>query len=131
MARKSRKSSASPLLIGGMILGLVVVLAVAVFLGSRSEPFSTTPALDIPAYLENANSLRGNTYRLRAEILNSLAFSPNSGRLISVVAEENKVLPLLLPAEFNQTNIQRGQEFFFELTVDDKGLLQVVRITKS
>ena len=131
MARKSRKSPASPLLIAALLAALVGLLILAAFLSGRSEPYRTTPLLDIPAYLDNANSLRGNTYQLRAEVVHSLAFSPESGRLISVSADENHILPILVPAKFSQTNIQRGQRFVFRLQVDEKGLLQVVEMTKS
>jgi hypothetical protein len=131
MARKSRKSPASPLLIGGMLFALVAVLAVAAFLSGKAEPFRTVPPLDVAVYMENANSLRGNTYQLRGEVLNSLAFSPTSGRLISVSTEDNRVLPLIIPAKFNQTNIQRGQRLVFLLEVDSRGILQVSELSKS
>jgi hypothetical protein len=40
------------------------------------------------------------------------------------------VLPILVPAEFNQVNIQKGQKFYFKVEVGDKGLLQAKGIKK-
>ena len=114
------------LVVAGLGLGGVVML-----LGNRSEPYRTTENLDPRTYLENANSLRGNVYRVDAEILNSLAMSPTSGRLISVKVGEKNILPLLIPPKFNPTNIQKGQHFIFMVTVDEQGLLQVSEMTKS
>lgn len=114
------------LVVAGLGLGGVVML-----LGNRSEPYRTTETLDARTYLENANSLRGNVYRVDAEILNSLAMSPTSGRLISVTPGEKQILPLLVPTTFNHINLQKGQHFVFMVKVDELGLLQVTQMTKS
>ena len=107
MARR-KKSSLQPIW-----FVLAVVLLVAAFLGSRlfqaggSDPFRTVAELDVPAYLDNANSLRGNVYKSDGEVSNSLAWSPTSGRLIAVdVGEET--IPVLVTADFNAMNIQKG-----------------------
>jgi hypothetical protein len=131
MARKSKKSALSPSVIGVVVV-LFLVLAATVFLISQgSEPYRTTDNLDVSSYLENANSLRGNTYRLDAEVLNALAMSPSQGRLISVQPGEGGVLPVMIPSSFNHLNIQRGQRFVFMVQVDERGILQVTDMTKS
>lgn len=131
MARRSKKSSLSL----GWLLGLGALVAVfflvTLLVNRQSEPFRTTAALEVRSYLENANSLRGNVYRLDGEVLNSLAMSPASGRLISIRPEENSVLPVVIPPQFNHINIQRGQRFVFMVEVDERGLLQVREMTKS
>jgi len=102
------------------------------FLSATSEPFRTVAPLDVQAYLENANSLRGNAYRLEGEVANSLAWSSTGGRLISVsVAKGESILPVLVTTKFNHINIQRGQKFIFLLDVDDKGMLRTRDLTKS
>ena len=40
------------------------------------------------------------------------------------------MIPLLIPPEFNQVNIQKGQKFYFQVEVGDKGLLKVKGIKK-
>ncbi|MEI6280345.1 MAG: hypothetical protein WCQ16_13340 [Verrucomicrobiae bacterium] len=129
MARR-KKSSVQPLW-----FVLAAVLLVAAFVGSRlfqsggSDPFRTVAELDVPAYLENANSLRGNIYKLEGEVSNSLAWSPTSGRLIAVDVK-NETLPILVTSEFNAMNIQKGQKFLFVLDVDENGTLKTKSISQ-
>ena len=132
MARRGKKSR--------LPLGIVVaiVLVVAAFLGSRffittsSQPFRTATPLDVKTYLENANSLRGNVYKIQGEVLNSLGWSPTKGRLIAVgVDNGTQVVPVLVTTDFSHINIQRGQRFIFLLEVDDKGILRTKDMTKS
>jgi hypothetical protein len=116
------------------VLLMVMVMAAAggwyVFFNS-SRLYRNAAPLDIPAYISSANSLKGNTYKLEGEVVNSLAWSP-SGRLISVgVDNGKKAVPVLLPAEFNSVNIQKGQRFNFLLVVDDKGILRAKKLAKS
>ena len=132
MARRSKKSR---LPLG---IAIAIVLIVAAFLGSRffittsSQPFRTATPLDVAAYLQNANSLRGNVYRLQGEVLNSLGWSPTKGRLIAVGVDDGRqVVPVLVTTDFSHINIQRGQRFIFLLEVDDKGILRTKDMTKS
>lgn len=130
MARK-RKSPPR----AGWILGLVAVgilfFAAIYLLGSKdSNSARTTPPLDIVSYLENANSLRGNTYKLQGTVAESLAWSPDSGRLIAVEAEK-QIIPILVTPEFNTMNIQKEQQLVFILEVDEKGILRTRKVSKS
>ena len=90
-----------------------------------SDPYRTLTPIDVPAYLDNSDSLRGNVYKLTGTIDSELAWSPTHGRLFSVVADGDKenVLPLLIPAELNFMNIQKDQRFFFKIQVGEKGIL--------
>jgi hypothetical protein len=120
----------------GIVVAIVLVLAA--FVGSRffvtatSEPFRTVSSLDVKTYLENANSLRGNVYKIEGEVVNSLAWSPSKGRLVAIKVEEgDDVVPVLVTTNFNHINIQKGQKFIFLLEVDDKGILRTKDMTKS
>ena len=132
MARRS-KSSLKPIWIVA-----AAVLVVAAFIGSRlfmhvaSEPYRTTARLDVRAYLENANSLRGNVYKIEGKVEESLAWSPSAGRLFAVSVDEgNNVLPVLITTKFNDLNIQKGQRFIFLLEVDEDGMLRTKELTKA
>ncbi len=130
MARR-KKSSLQPL----WILVAVVLIAAAflgsvLFQASGNDPFRTVPALDIPAFLENANSLRGNVYKVEGEVSNSLAWSPSAGRLIAVDVKE-ETIPVLVTTEFNAMNIQKGQKFIFLIEVDENGLLKTKNLSKA
>jgi len=98
-----------------------------------SDPYRTLTPLDTASYLANSNSLRGNTYKVNGTIDNSLSWSPSVGRLFSVEVESgtgSEILPVLVPPEFNAINIQKGQKFYFQVEVGDKGLLRVKGIKK-
>jgi hypothetical protein len=97
-----------------------------------SDPYRTLAPIDVAAYLDNANSLRGNVYKLTGTIDTELAWSPTQGRLFSVLADGDKddVLPLLIPPELNHINIQKDQRFFFKIEVGDKGILKASDMRK-
>ena len=127
-------SSASPIWIVIIVVFIVASLAGGYHLyNTVSDPYRTLSALDTQSYLQNSNSLRGNTYKLSGTVENSLSWSPAVGRLFSVSVETNTgtdILPLLVPKEFNDINIQKGQKFYFQVEVGDKGLLRAKAIKK-
>ena len=111
---------------------VAIVLILAAFVGSRFlitttlQSFRTAAPLDVTTYLENANSLRGNVYKIQGEVLNSLGWSPTKGRLIAVGVDGGKqVIPVLVTTSFSHINIQRGQRFVFLLEVGDKGIVRL------
>lgn len=112
---------------------LVAVFAVgAIFLAGTSDPYRTAAPLEVDAYLENSNSLRGNTYRLKGEILNVLGYSPTEGRLISVgIDATDDIVPMLIPPDLGHVNIQKGQKFLFLIEVTDEGILEAKELTKA
>jgi hypothetical protein len=97
-----------------------------------SDPYRTLATIDVPTYLDNANSLRGNVYKFTGTIDSELAWSPTQGRLFSVLADGSKtdVLPLLVPPGLNHVNIQKDQRFFFKIEVGDKGILTASEMRK-
>lgn len=127
-------SSANPVWILAIVVFIVASMAGGYYLyNTASDPYRTLTALDTEAYLQNSNSLRGNTYKIRATIVDQLAWSAETGKLYSVEVEKSSgsdVIPLLIPPEFNSVNIQKGQKFYFQVEVGDKGLLKVKGIKK-
>jgi hypothetical protein len=129
MARR-KKSSINPVwLIFSAGLILIAFVGSRFFLSSGSDPYRTIAALDVPSYMENANSLRGNIYKAEGEVSNSLAWSPTAGRLIAVDVEK-ETIPVLVTPEFNAINIQKGQKFRFVLEVDPKGVLKTKKLSQ-
>ena len=96
-----------------------------------NDPFRTVQPLEVATYLENANSLRGNLYKIKATIDNSLAWSPTKGRLLSAKTETGAVLPIFVPANLNHINLQKGQTFYFQIKVSENGILHVENLKKS
>lgn len=134
MARRA-SAQQNPIIL--FILLLVVMgLGVGGFFIFRknNEPFRTLQSIDVAVYLENANSLRGNSYKIEAVIQNSLAWAPARGRLFSVEVDTStgkEMIPILIPAELNSVNVQKGQRFFFKIEVVQEGVLLVKEMTKA
>jgi len=134
MARRQRKQS---LPLGKILIGaaaLVLLVGGGFFLQQiANDPFRAIQPLDAGVYLDNANSLRGNRYRLTGTIENSLAWSPADGRLFSVRLEqaERPMIGVLVPANLSHLNIQKGQKFDFKVEVGDRGILYVQEMRKS
>ena len=139
MARRA-KSKFKPV----HLLGSVVAVAIVAFLGFKvlskgggsSGGFIGVNDLSIREYLDNSNALGSNTYRIEGTIDGRLDNWPSSsGRLFSVLVEDGDntaPLPVLVPAKFNGTNIQRGQRYRFKVEVQaSTGLLEVKDLSKS
>lgn len=132
MARRGKKSIKPIWIIAGVALIVCAFLGAQLFMNATSEPFRTVTSLDVSSYLENANSLRSNVYKLEGEVANALAWSSSAGRLIAVSVDDGKeVLPVLVTTKFNQINIQKGQKFIFLLEVDERGILRTKDLTKA
>lgn len=119
---------------------LAVAIAVGVVLQhGGGDPFRTVPALDLGDYLNNANSLRGNVYKLKGQITQSLGYSRAKGRLFSVTVENEgspgmngrDVVPILVPSELGYLNLQKGQRYTFRLEVGAAGILKALDMRKS
>jgi hypothetical protein len=129
MARRANSSIPTGKLAAtaGAVVGLLAI-AYAMF-GTAQDPFRTTSPFPVKEYLENANSIKGNTYRLEALVDKTLEVTPATGRLFSVEAGGD-MLPLLVPSTLNGTNIERGQKLHFRVQVNEKGLLVASEIRK-
>ena len=120
-----------------LLLLLCVVLAAGggFWLYQRAgDPFRALQALDVAAYLEDANSLRGNVYKLEGTVQNALGWSPTGGRLFAFEVEGKggaEILPVLIPAQFNSVNVQKGQRFHLRLEVVKDGVLVAGALEKS
>ena len=129
MARRASSSSPNLKLLGTGA-GILALLAGGYFIfGGTQDPYRTTSPFPIKDYLENANSLRGNTYRLEAQVDKTLEVAPDSGRLLSVESAGD-MLPLLVPSKLNGMNIERGQKLQFKVRINEKGLVVATDIRK-
>jgi len=133
MARRA-SSSVHPAWIVAILILLVVAIGGGFLLFGRvNDPYRTIAALDVGSYLENSNSLRGNTYKVTGTVANSLAWSASDGRLFSIEVASGStadMLPVLIPTQFNHVNIQKGQKFIFKIEVDEKGILKALDLRK-
>jgi hypothetical protein len=130
MARKSKSSLSPKIFVLFGIGALAIFISTLVFTGGEKGAVRTLDALDVPSYMENANSLRGNTYQLNGVVAESLVWSKDTGRLIAVEVDDN-IVPVLISPEFNNVNIQKQQKLVFTVEVDDKGILRAKKVSKA
>ena len=136
MSRQKKPQGLPPWL----IVLLVLLAAGGGFYGLHQNggeaSLRTTEALDPALYYDNANSLRGNTYKIDTEIDSALGNSPTKGRLFSVVLKKQTqgvapvVLPVLVPPTLGGLTIQKGQHYLMKVKVVEGGLLKVEEANK-
>jgi hypothetical protein len=136
MSRKKKSQGIPPWLIG-ILLVLISAGAYLIFQqGGTSSSLRTTEELNAEEYYKNANSLRGNTYKIDVEIDSALGNSPTKGRLFSVTLKQPgksgspAILPVLIPLELGSLTIQKGQHYLMKVKVIENGLLKVEEATK-
>jgi hypothetical protein len=131
MARRASSSSHPLWVFLAVGLALAAIGGGVLLYGRFSDPYRTMSSFPIQDYMENANSLRGNVYKLDGTVDKSLTWSASAGRLFSVQVNGNEVVPIVVPEEFNQINIERGQHFIFKIEVGDKGVLLAKEVKKA
>ena len=82
MPRRARSVPKTGWLLAGLAALLVLIAVGGYFLGTAGTPYRTAPEFPVDEYLATSSTLRGNTYRIEGAVLNSIAWSPESGRLI-------------------------------------------------
>ena len=92
--------------------------------GPRKSNLNASP-INLTSYRENANSLRGNLYQVDGKIEEMLRWSEN-GRLISFEASDGSKsipVPVLVPGDFQNVNLERGAEMRIIVRVNRDGML--------
>jgi len=136
MSRQKKSQGLPPWLIVLLILLAVVGGYYGLHQNGGDTSLRTIEELDTSIYYNNANSLRGNTYKIDAEIDSSLGNSPTKGRLFSVVLKKQAqggapvVLPVLVPPTLGGLTIQKGQHYLMKVKVIEDGLLKVEEARK-
>ena len=133
MARRASSRLHPAWVIGAVILTALAIGGGQFLFKGASDPFRAIPRLDTEAFRENSNSLRGNVYRVNGTVVHMLSWSPVLGRLFSLEVESprgDRIIPVLVPTEFNHVNIQKGQSFVFRIEVDENGVPKVRDLKK-
>lgn len=97
------------------------------------DPYRTVQPLDMGVYMENANSLRGNVYKIQGTVDKSLGWNPSKGRMFSVLVEHGdspEPLPVLMPEDLNHINVQQGQRFNLRVEIGGGGVVLVRDMNK-
>ncbi|MEM9443898.1 MAG: hypothetical protein AAGA18_00965 [Verrucomicrobiota bacterium] len=132
-----RRANSKPTYLWILPVAILIIAALAggFFVFQKSDdPYRTIPALDVQAYLDNANSLRGNVYKIEGSIQESLRWTASNGRIFSVEVGEPggaKPLAIVVPPKFNDINIQKGQKFSIKIQIVKDGVIEVIDLSKS
>ena len=128
----ARRASASTNPVWFIVIAAIALVALGgafALKGRVADPYRTLSVFPVADYMQNSNSLRGNTYKLEAIVGEQLQFSA-SARLFTVEADSEPVA-ILIPAALREVNIQKGQRFIFKVEVGDKGVLKALEAKKS
>lgn len=125
MARRA-SSSLHP----GIIIGAVVVVAVAIMagkslVGKKSTSLGDIPKLTVNELLENGNSLRGNEYLIEGEIDEKLQWTTDRGQLVSVKVAApagDEFVGIEIPNQFQKDNISTKQKYAFRVKFRQGGI---------
>jgi hypothetical protein len=124
--------------IAAALLGFLIVAALLVKLvagdllgggggsGGSKTGKGKASALNLVTYRDNGNSLRGNIYRVEGRVEETLRWTPDRGRLISLEARDESItmpVPVRVPETFQSVNIERGSELTMLVRVDRDGTL--------
>jgi hypothetical protein len=130
MARRAKKGAPVGLIIGIVAAIVIVGVASALFLNRTKDPFTGLTDLNIKDFMENANSLSGNVYRLEGIVEDKLRWTPTKGQLIAIQVNDESI-PVLVPSEFNDVNIARDDRFTMKVEVRSEGKIIVLDLAKS
>ncbi len=134
MARRAHQQTSPSLWLVAAVVLIVLAGTGAFFFQKEDNPYRTGEILKPADYMENANSLRGNTYQVEGVISSSLGSSPEQGRLFGLrisYADKEWPLPILVPRDYRELNLQKGQRYRLKVKVNDRGLLEVEEMSKS
>lgn len=134
MARRASKSLNPVWLASTVLLVAAGIGGGFYFFGQKGDPYRAIETLNPRDILENANSLRGNVYKIECTVQTLLEWDPNYGKVISVEVTQDGVvypLPIYFPQKLNEVNVQKGQKIHIKLRVDRGGVLVAEEVDKT
>jgi hypothetical protein len=129
MARRA-SSTIKPIWVLVAVVGLTALIAVGWWLKSRvGDPYRTLPVFPVSEYMQNADSLRGNTYKVEGVIGKQLKYTTEA-RLFEVLVG-GEPISILVPSEFNSLDLRPEGRFQFKIEVAEKGILRAKDVRKE
>lgn len=129
MARRASSTVNPVWLIAAALIAIAAVAAVLFFKDTVSDPYRTLPPFPVKEFMDNANSLRGNVYRVECVIGDQLQYT--QGARLFTVEIDGEPVGLVVPAELRDVNVQKGQRYLFKVQVENKGVLKALDAKKS
>ena len=133
MARRASSSTNPTIIIGIAVAVAVVVFSGKFLLSKKSASFSDVNPLVVQDLLDNGNSLRNNEYLIEGKIDERFFRSSNSASIVSVrvkSASGDEIIPVKIPSDFNNVNIEREQRYAFKVEFEKGGVPVATGVTR-
>lgn len=131
MARRA-SSKSNPAATIGILVAVLFLLGGGFFLLNRKPAGFTDPPLPVEAFLNNANSLRGNVYSVEGRV-NSIR-PRDEAKFVHLRVEASggdQHIFVVVPNTLNTVNIEREQKYAFKVEIEKGGIprtLDLVRL---
>jgi len=125
MARRASSGINPGIVIGAVIFIVLVAFGGKMLVGRKSTGFDKVRKLDVEAFLENGNSMRGNEYSVKGSIDEKLRWTPDRGQVVSLKIDVNgrtEFIGIEIPPQFNHLNIEREQRYAFKVRIRKGGI---------
>jgi len=125
MARRASSGINPGIVIAAVIFIVLLAIGGRMFVGRKSTGFDKVRKLDVEAFLENGNSMRGNEYSVKGNIDEKLRWTPDRGQIVSLKIDVNgktELIGIEIPPEFNHLNIEREQRYAFKVRIRKGGI---------
>ena len=123
MGRRA-SSSLNTAAIVGIVAAVAILLGIgALMLKKKSITFDDVAPLRMEEATQNANSLRGNEYRVEGKI--ESRWVRDSGEGLSLIVEDDgrtERLFIMIPPEVPHPNIEREQRYAFKIKFGEGGV---------
>ena len=89
------------------------------------------PALPVGAFLDNANSLRGNVYSIEGRV--HAIRTQDSGKFIHLRVDERGAeehVFVVVPNTLNSVNIEREQAYAFRVEIKKSGIPEALELVR-
>lgn len=125
MARRASSSTNPVLIIAIAAAVIAAIFAGKFFMSKKSESFSDVKPLLVEQLLDNGNSLRNNEYLIEGKVDERFFRDNNTSSVVSVrvkSAAGEEVVPVKIPSNFNNLNIEREQRYAFKVKFEQGGI---------
>ena len=125
MPRRASSSTNPTLIVAVAVVVIALIFGGKFFLSKKQESFAGLNALDVRDLLDNGNSLRNNEYLVEGKIDERFFRDGNASSVVSVrvkASSGEEIVPVMIPAKFNNLNIEREQRYAFKVKFEEGGI---------
>lgn len=131
MGRRASSSLNTAAIIGIVAVVAILVGAGALMLKKKGVTYNDVALLRMEEAVQNANSLRGNEYRVEGKI--ESRWIRDSGEGLSLIVEESgrtERLFIMIPTDVEHPNIERDQHYAFKIKFGEGGVAIATAVKK-